>query len=402
MTTGSLRVLVCSTSASSHVLAGLISSLPDVDVAIYTRSARKAHAWRGVMRHHRLTVIVEGGQPSYSTGGLLVTNDPEEGARGRDVVILSLPAFMHSSYLEALAPYLERGSVIVGLPGQCGFEFEISQIFGQRKTDFVVVNFDSLPWVCQVESFGRSVFVAGTKEVIVGAVQGSSVACRVQDPVLILQRLLGGPPRIRIAGNILGITLRSPNAPSHPTIMYGCWKDWDGTAVATVPLFYGSISERTADLLNRVSQEIVATAMRIVETHPSADLSSAVPMYEWDMECYGPWIRDKASLFTALRTNSIYDGILHPMVQIGPQRFVPNFGHRFLSEDVPFGLAVLRGICEVAGVPTPNIDKVLYWSQIQLGKTYLTSSGMMGRHVVETRCPQRYGVTSIDQLLMDL
>ena len=40
-------------------------------------------------------------------------------------------------------------------------------------------------------------------------------------------------------------------------------------------------------------------------------------------------------------------------------KFVPNFKFRYLWEDVPFGMAVIKGIATIAGVQTPNIDKVI-------------------------------------------
>ena len=79
-------------------------------------------------------------------------------------------------------------------------------------------------------------------------------------------------------------------------------------------------------------------------------------------------IEDKTNLMTAVRTNSGYAGIEHPMVRVGHGQFVPDFQHRFLAEDLPFGLAVHRGIAELADVPTPAIDRVLSWGQDRLAE----------------------------------
>ena len=32
-----------------------------------------------------------------------------------------------------------------------------------------------------------------------------------------------------------------------------------------------------------------------------------------------------------------------------------------MTEDVPYGLVVIRGIAEIVGVETPSIDKLLTW-----------------------------------------
>lgn len=133
--------------------------------------------------------------------------------------------------------------------------------------------------------------------------------------------------------------------------------------------------------------------------YPAVDLSQVIPIYDWDIGTYGDVIKDKTSLLTALRTNSSYAGIRHPMVENAEGSYVPNFKHRFLTEDVPFGLAVVRGIAEVVGVSTPSIDTVLIWSQKKLQKEYLIGSKLQGKDIADSRCPQKYGYTTIADLL---
>lgn len=402
MTSDSIRVVLCGTSAASHVLVAVLSAHADVELSLFTRDATKADDWNLFLRHGHLTVDApdgDGGRVVRATNSFAVTSDPAQAARRCDIVILSLPAFLHARYLAALAPHLADGCVIVGLPGQCGFEFDVRQALGERIERFGVVSFDSLPWICRIIEFGKKVWIAGTKEVITGAMRGDLAETRIADPLSTLRRLLGEPPRLVVSGHLLGITLRSPNATNHPPMMYSRWKDWDGAALESPPLFYETIDERAVSLLGEINREVLATAERIVAEHPEADLSQVIPGYDWEIASYGPVITDKTSLMTAIRTNSGYRGIEHPMISVAQGKFAPDFGHRFLTEDVPFGLVVIRGIAEIAGVPTPGIDAVVSWSQERLGREYLTSSGLGGRDVATTRCPQRYGFTTLPQVL---
>ena len=50
---------------------------------------------------------------------------------------------------------------------------------------------------------------------------------------------------------------------------------------------------------------------------------------------------------------------------------MPDFSHRYITEDVPYGLVVTRGVAELAGVPTPTIDRVVAWAQRVAGLSYL-------------------------------
>lgn len=400
---GALRVLLCGTGAASHILAAVLSTQSDVDVCVFTQNPSKALAWRQVLQRQNLTVTVtdtNSERLAHAANSFFVTSDPEQAAHGRDLIILSLPAFMHSSYLLSLAPHLEQGCVIVGLPGQCGFEFEVRHILRQRFTDFCIVNFDSLPWICQIVTFGSHARITGTKEVVVGAIQHALSTTRIAEPLRVLQHLLGKrPPQLIFSGHVLGITLRSPNASSHPAIMYSKWRNWNGVPLEQPPLFYRTIDEETASILTEISREVVATARHIMTSYPDVDLSQVVPMHEWDLQCYGPAIKDKSSLMSAIRTNSGYANIKHPMIQVADKQFIPDYGHRFLTEDIPFGLAVLRGISAIVGTSTVNIDRVLYWGQERLGRQYLTRFGMTGQDLETTRCPQRYGLTTLDELL---
>lgn len=400
--TDPIRVLICGTGSSVHVLAGIVSTKANVEVRILTQNADKAQRWSKALDGDRLTVTVRkpDEHPVVLTANpFLITSEPERAARGCDIIIFAVPAFLHWRYLTALEPYLEAGCLIVGLPGQNGFEFDVRMALGHRLKNYLVMNFESLPWICRIVEFGRAAKVLGTKDKLVGALQGNLASARLRDPLACMQRLLGEPPRLVISGHLLGITLRSPNAYSHPPIMYGRWKDWDGRALAQPPLFYQGIDEETADLLGKISEEVVQTSRQIMAEFPHVDLSQVIPMYDWDIGCYGNDIKDKTNLLTALRTNTGYAGITHPMVETEDGRYMPDFNHRFLTEDVPFGLVAIRGIAEIAGVPTPYLDKVLVWCQEKLGKEYLVGSKLIGKDLDATRCPQRYGFTTMADVL---
>jgi NAD/NADP octopine/nopaline dehydrogenase, alpha-helical domain len=213
-----------------------------------------------------------------------------------------------------------------------------------------------------------------------------------------IQQVLGEPPKLILSGHVLGITLMSLNAYSHPPIMYGRWKDWDGQPVDEQPLFFQGVDEDTAALLGKISEEVVATSKRIMSEYPEVDLTQVIPMYNWDIAHYGNQIKDKTNLMTALRTNALYQGRTHPMIRTENGQYLPDFSHRFLLEDIPC-LAVIRGIAEIAGVETPNLDIVLLWGQEKLGKEYLVGSKLRGKDLATTRCPQRYGYRRIEDLL---
>jgi hypothetical protein len=396
-----IRVLICGTGSGAHALAAVASAKPGVEVRVLSRSADKAQRWTEIMHRQRLAVVGKDGRnghAAWKANSFIVTDQPERAVRGSDLIIITVPAFAHSRYLELIEPEMEEGSIIIGLPGQNGFEFEVRKTLGEKLRNYVVMNFESLPWSCRTVEFGETVRINGTKEKLVGAIHGDLAKAKLKDPLAALQRVLGERPRLSLSGHLLGITLMSLNAYSHPPIMHGRWKDWDGQPVTEKPLFFQGVDEETAELLSNISNEVMATSRRIMAEYPAVDLSQVIPMYQWDIAHYGSQIKDKTNLMTALRTNTLYEGRTHPMIETSSGQYVPDFNHRFLLEDIPC-LVVIRGIAEIAAVQTPNMDMVLSWGQEKLKKEYLVESRLVGKDLVTTRCPQRYGFTTMKQLL---
>src|SRR6476660_1612763 len=144
-----IRVLIYGTGSAAHVLGAVISAHEDVDVRVMSLNVVRANEWREIVDSARLTVTARD-DVHYEANGLAITSDPEAAARDCDMVIVSVPAFLHLQYLSALAPYLPDGCVIVGLPGQNGFEFDVRKALGQRLKNYLVMNFESLPWICRI------------------------------------------------------------------------------------------------------------------------------------------------------------------------------------------------------------------------------------------------------------
>ncbi|HEV8432340.1 MAG TPA: NAD/NADP octopine/nopaline dehydrogenase family protein [Thermoanaerobaculia bacterium] len=392
-----LRVLICGTGNAAHVFSAVASSHEHVEARVLILNAVRANEWAEIAAVSHLTATSPG--ELFESKGLTITSDPEVAARDCDIVIISIPSFLHLQYLEALAPYLPAGCVIAGFPGGNGFEFDVRKAFGDRYDSTLFINFESLPWICRRNEFGRTARIAGTKSRLIAAMHGDPAQARVADPIGALQELLGENPKLAITGHLLGMTLLSVNAYSHPPMMFGRWKDWNGKGLPEAPLLFEELDAETATLLGDISAEVVATSRAIMREHPHVDLSQVIPMYDWDIACYGNDIVDKTNLMTALRTNPIYAGLRHPMIRRDNGEYVPDFQHRFLSEDVPFGLVVIRGVAELAGVPTPHLDRVLRWSQDVMGREYLVGNELCGRDVAYSRAPQRYGYT-LDDLLV--
>ena len=396
-----LTVLICGGGNGAHVIAGIASAEPNIEARVLTLYADEAERWTNAMNEGDFTVTVfEGGAVTeqLKTKPTIVTKDPAKCAPGCDIIALVVPAFAHTQYLEALKPYITPNMVVVGLPGQAGFEFSILGILGDMARQCTILNYESLPYACRIKSFGQEVEVLSRKIGMDGTGNNGKVHT-VDEGNAMMQRCLGKTPVLKIHGHLLGTTLMDVNAYIHPSILYGEWHNWDGNPVEVNPLFYQGLTKETAQILVGVSDEAVATAKAISKLKPDIDLSNVTTVYDYYMRCYGHDISDKTDLWSSLRTNNGYMGLRHPCKKDENGKFSPDYGHRYITEDIPFGLVPLRGIAEIVGVPTPNQDLLIKWAEKVSGKEYLVDGKVKGKDVVSTRAPQRYGINTIDGML---
>lgn len=334
----------------------------------------------------------------------LITDDPAKAAESGvfDVVIMALPSLFHQNYLEALKPYLKPGVIIGAMPGQAGFDLCARHCLGD---DFCAASnlfsLETLPWACRIIEYGKVVEVLGTKkeiDVVITTKQGEK---SVEPARQILQKLMNTSlPVLKPASNFLAVTLMSINSVWHPTISYAFYHDKDiKKPMDEPPLFYYGATPYTGEMLDKVSNEVLETGQFLEQNYPGLDMSTLTHVRDWMLRSYGDDIGDKTNLYTMLITNKGYRGLTHPTTEIevdAKKKYLPNFKYRYFSEDLPCGLLVTRGIAELAGVPTPEMDKVLLWAQENMDKEYLVDGKLCGKDVASTRSPQKYGFNDLD------
>ena len=381
-------------------MAGIAAAQPDVHVRVLCLRGDKAERWTNYMEEGDFLVT------SYNVGHVttlnkkpsLVTKDPAVAMDGVDIVAIVLPAFAHELYLKAIAPHIQPGLVLVGLPGMAGFEFAAKEILADKFQQVTLMSFASLPWVCRTTEYGRSVDVIATKDVLPGCCLQDTRPL-VEEATHMLQKCLGPLPKLEVSGNVLAITLMSINGYLHPAILYGRWNDWDGCPLTQPPLFYHGIDRKSADCLAAISEEVLEIARVTMKQRPDVDLHRVHSMQEWYLRCFVKNVTDKTDLYSCIQTNQAYTGLAHPMEKTADGRYVPNFQHRYMTEDIPFGLVVMRGIATIAGVATPNIDRVIRWAEKVSGKEYLSGDHVSGRDLLDSRAPQCYDLRTLDAIL---
>ncbi|KAJ8903687.1 hypothetical protein NDN08_004788 [Rhodosorus marinus] len=321
-----------------------------------------------------------------------VSSDPSI-VRESDVIIILAPGFAHESILREIKPFLKDGALVGALPAHGGFDLVARHVLAERIEDVTVFGTVSLPWAARIASYGLRVEILGTKEEL-------PMSCHPRVPRVPIVELFNSMfigTTFPMGNDFLEITLWPANNIIHPGILYGQWKNWEGTPLAEKPLFYVGLDDFAASKLQGMSDEIQQVKIAVEK---ELGLTLAVPeLSGFMLQSYGREIGDKSSLKRIFQTNPGYQGLTHPMRQTGEGKYVPDFSNRYLTEDLPHGLAVLRGIAGLVNVPTPCMDEVLSWGQNACGQKYLDNGTMTGKDVSHSGVPQRFGYHQVSDLI---
>merc|ERR1711862_40678 len=115
---------------------------------------------------------------------------------------------------------------------------------------------------------------------------------------------------------------------------------------------------------------------------------------------YGGQVKDPTTFTSAIRSCDGYKGFRCPMKAV-EGGFVPDFTNRYFTKDFPEGVCMYKGIADLAGVQTPVMDEITCFFQKFMGKEYIKDGKLAGADVKETKSPQAFGITSLEQLLKD-
>lgn len=387
--------MVCGGGNAAQVVSCLFGSRYKVTaISLYSDEAER---WDKAMKDAGgMTCNFQGTNKSVRSIPDLITKDPSA-VKNCDVVFFTVPSSFHEQYFTKLEPYVQAGTIFAVMPARSGCDFLFKKVMGEKAETLGLVAFETLPWACRFNDWGKTATVLGTKETI-GAAVVPPVKQSKMDVILKLQGLLGVEPKINEVPNIMSISLGNPGQVIHPGVTYGRWHAWDGKPLAKKPLFYQGVDNETADVLTGISDDIQKICAALKKLDGQYNTSQVQTVMEWYMSSYSSSISDASSLKTAMNTNSAYEGLCHPMKE-EQGGYVPDFQFRYLSEDVPTGLCFSRGVGELLGVKTPTIDKVLIWSQEKLKKEFIKDGKMnIAADIKDTRAPQAFGVTSKDQL----
>lgn len=298
------------------------------------RHDHRVHLWN--RSHERIACLAE--QRTIHAAGVIpgsytvdiVTSDLAEALRDVDVILITTPATAHDALAQRLAPFVRDDTVIVLNPGRTlgAFEFQRQLRASGAAASPIVAETQTIVYTCRATGPTTVAVLALKDNVLISAV----------DPLDTGKALLRLPACLRShlvpAGSHLETSFGNVGMVLHclPMLLNAGWVE---NHVTSFRYYYSGITPAIAALLERLDAERVAVCAALDTTVPTTR--------EWLRNVYGVTAPD---LYHAIASNAAYATIDAPA----------SLSHRYLLEDVPFGLVPTEEVGRALGVPTPTIS----------------------------------------------
>lgn len=298
----------------------------------------------------------------------------KECLKNTDILIITVPNFLREEVVKKTLPFLHKEILICFIPGIGPSQF----IANKYLKDYKVICLERVPYIVRVEN--ERVKITGDRKII----KYASLDEKSNFDDLI--KLMFGKDVQKI--NYSSVTLTSSNAILHTTRMFGLFEKRENKTFKEKIYFYSDWDDESSEIFQKCDNEIMKICEKLKENKViDEDIISLMKYYESETP---------QQLTQKLRSIEAFKNIRLPMLKIGENQYVLDKKVRFLTEDVPFGLLMFKGLAEILEIETPSIDKVIIWAQEILEEEYIKNHKIV--KFQKTGCPQNFGIFTIEDL----
>lgn len=303
-------------------------------ITVYTRTESKARA----LSHGPLIAsgCLEG---SFAIRG---TTDLSQALCEADIVMVLTWANAHHAVAEALAAHAGHPITVLICNGNWG-AYETYDVFSRHAAmqGSVIAETAGMPYVAHWsfdDDSQISVDVIGIKTATQIAVAETESCNTAQGAAVqsLLSFMADSYGRVEIAPSVFSTSLSAPNPIIHaPLCLLNMAQIEQGI---DFHMLVSGFTDRTAHLVKGIDDERAALAAAL-----RADYEHIVDQLN------GFWGTRYATLPEVFRSNSVYSSLLGPTDPF----------HRFIQEDIPYGIAPLVSLGRALQVPTPTCEALL-------------------------------------------
>lgn len=297
----------------------------------------------------------------------VLTTEIAEAIHGADLIMLVVPSVAHEHYAKALAPLLAPDRPIFLNPGHTGgglhFAHELRRAGYAR--DITSCETVTLTYICRMEGPATIGIYSYTKRLKFAAFPGKNAEqlFALMKPVY---------PEIVLASSVLETALSNMNAVFHPPAML-LDAGWIESTNGEFLFYRQGFTDAVGRVTDGVDRERMAAASALgvpaktfLETFYDAGLTTEAAM-------------KSGSIARACRESAPNATIKSP----------PSLDHRYVHEDVGYGLVPMAALGRLAGVPTPTIDAIVHLLGAAVGIDYAESGLTLEKMGLKGLAPAR-------------
>ncbi|HEX2931586.1 MAG TPA: NAD/NADP octopine/nopaline dehydrogenase family protein [Candidatus Binatia bacterium] len=288
--------------------------------------------------------LIEGGARKKAAPYFLSPHVPPV-VQGVDLIVIATPAVGHEYLANNLAKYLADGQRILLNPGHTGGSLHFANLLRQLgcKADVQICETVTLTYICRMPQPGTVEVYRRTTNLHCAAFPGKHTA-------ELLPQIQTVFPNVVAAKNVLETGFSNINAIMHPAGMLGN-AGWIEKSGGNFLWYYEGITPSIGRWIDAVDGERVAMVralglepLRFVDIFHRAGLTSDAG-------------RASGSAHQAIHDSEPNKTIKSP----------PSLDHRYIREDIGYGLVPMAEIGRLLGVKTPVMDALITLASTALG-----------------------------------
>ena len=275
----------------------------------------------------------------------MVTDDAGAAIRGADLVVMMAPTHAHAAVAAVVAPHLTEQQILLAAPGHTVLLIpNVLRRNGCRLGAFC--DTASLPYIARKSGPFAVRITQAARYLVFAAFPGARTA-------ELAERVRPVYPAIQPGANLLETVFPYTNAIHHPPAIL-CNAGRVEATGGDYYHYYDGISPAVGRLIDALDRERLAIAQALGVR--------ALPFVE---QFYRNGYTTEAAYASGLAYEAFH--------QSEPDRWIrapTSLDHRFLDEDVPYGLVPLSELARFAGVATPAIDHLIHLCCVATAKDF--------------------------------
>ncbi|NLJ80772.1 MAG: NAD(P)-binding domain-containing protein [Firmicutes bacterium] len=263
----------------------------------------------------------------------LVTDDIQEAVQDPDLILITTPANAHRELAQLIAENIKKSTVIVLNPGRTFGALEFREVYARfnQKYEQVIAETQTIVYTCRKTGPDSVNVIALKADVLLStfkAGQNSTVIRKL--PLSLQQFFIPAKSMVQTSIGNVGMILHSA-----PLLLNAGWTE---NEYRTYKYYYDGITPSISRLIEKLDQERLA-----VSRHLGSEVERTK---DWLKRSYG---LDGETLFEVIQKNEAYKNIEAP----------GDLEHRYILEDVPYGLVPLEAIGKKLGLEMKTTSLII-------------------------------------------